>query len=289
VKKLFDGPTQWSLGQVELSSSTLAGGQGSVEIKLPGVMNGGATKVSWDGTTNNGQLVDTGTYYFKVENTDPFGHTKVTTRDIPVVKAVGDNSLGLYNSAGEMVAQIPLGAYPDPITDFSLDQPSFAPAYDPATGQVSNPLKINLVDSKGTSHTFLWDGRNGRAKTLASGNYTLRLLSDSGSGSRAVVMRELVMLKGTEENLPEVVVAPNPATRDDREIFVEYKAGLGIKVKAGLYNVAGELIGHGRESGPNALSLDVSRLATGVYVVVFEAQDENDGFRKKIVKVAVVK
>jgi hypothetical protein len=51
----------------------------------------------------------------------------------------------------------------------------------------------------------------------------------------------------------------------------------------------GELIGHGRDSGPNALSLDVSRLAAGIYVVVFEARDENDGYRKKTIKVAVLK
>jgi hypothetical protein len=288
VKTVFEGMAQEIPKQVKLSTPALAAGQGTATLQLPGLLFNGQD-VAWDGTNNNGQFVSGGEYYWKVESKDSYGHVSTLIQPMSVVNVMPLNSLEIFNSAGEVVADIPLQGYAGGVTDFSLEESRFAAAYDPSTGAPLSRLKVTLKDASGASHDFFWDGRNSQGRPLDSGNYMVRLISQ-GQGQATLASLPLTVVRAAQAAAFEKAsLAPNPAPADVRRLTLEFGAGTAGRIHLRLYNLAGEAVARADgDAGPGRLDMDVSALSTGVYFAVAECWDLGAMKGRRVFNMAVI-
>jgi flagellar hook assembly protein FlgD len=288
VKTVFEGVAQEIPRQVQLSTPALAIGQGSATLALPGLAFSGNAP-TWDGSNNNGQYVSGGVYYWKVESRDSYGHVTTLIQAMTVVDALPSNSLEIFNSAGEVVASIPVGTYPGGITDFFLEDSRFAEVFDPATGAPAKHLKVTLKDSTGAAHDYYWDGLNNQGRPLDSGNYTVRLVSQ-GQGQNVVASQSLVVIRGISPNpLDKAFLAPNPALAGTPQVMFYFTPMSAGRMRLRLYNLAGEAVaGAEADAGSGIVKIETAALATGVYMAAAESWDQGFLKARKVFKFAVI-
>ena len=106
---------------------------------------------------------------------------------------------------------IPLPAPVGGATRLELLSDSFALELDAATGATLQPFKIDVVGNAGAT-AMAWDGLNDQGGPVASGSYTLQLVSNEGGRSSVVTSRSVTVIKGAEtiEALSTALLGPNP-------------------------------------------------------------------------------
>src|SRR5690606_19840626 len=107
----------------------------SVALSFKGFLDNGGNSVAWLGDNDQGQSVNGGNYYFKVELVDQFGVVSAYIQPVTAVAPRKPTVIRIFNSAGELVHQIS-NPFSQDVTDVYPDETSFAPVFDPISGVV---------------------------------------------------------------------------------------------------------------------------------------------------------
>jgi flagellar hook assembly protein FlgD len=295
VRSLYQGLAQDAPTQVLMSQSSLAAGSGVVSFLFSGALSGilgqsGTSAIAWDGRNDNGQLVAGGQYYAQIKTTDSFGHSSTLVDSVTVIQAVLSQQLNVYNSAGEVVAQVPLTATAM-TSRFEVPQPSKALSLDPATGLPLSGFQILLIASTGQQIWTQWNGLNSQGIPVGPGLYTLELVTEEpGQGLQRLDKQVQVLTAPLTLSLGKPIVAPQPYRSGTLTVFFKALPG-NESIHGRLYNQAGELVleSWGR-SGGGRLALDqASKLASGVYVLELTWVRGSGVVERQMAKVAVAR
>jgi uncharacterized repeat protein (TIGR01451 family) len=298
VKVLFDGAAQYQLGQLAFDRDVVPGGEGALAIQFPGYLwdaergyqVGGTT---WDADNSGGQPVAGGVYYIKAEIVDAFGQVTTLQKSVQVLSVSPENTLSIYNSAGEVVATVPLPVSGTArFASLKLKEASFAPEFDAATGEpAGSGYAFVLTDEQGVEVTAAWNGLGNRGLPVASGSYLAELVysAPGGGGRRVVETKAFTILQGlSPATLDGSFVSPNPSQRG-ADLVLNYKVASAYSVVARLYNLDGELVKQAEDPGQSGkLRFGTKGLASGVYLMKVERLSGTSSAARLLLKVAVV-
>ena len=300
VKLIFDGAAQYQPGALGLDQSVIPGGAGSVNIQFPGYLrdpNGGLlVGLNWKADNDSGQTVKGGVYTIKAEIVDQFGQVTSLQQSVQVVNVVAENSLTIYNSAGERVADVALPALAGTgrFDSMALSADSFGAVYSSTTGTMAagDQFKILLKDEKGVEVPVYWDGRNSAGVPVSSGSYTAELVyhAPGAGGLRTVETKGFVVLQaGGNVDLSGAYAYPNPVVRAT-ELKIAYTPSAGCGAAARLYNLNGELVGQADDkAATGTMTFDVHGTSSGVYLVRLEKLSGAATLARTTLKVAIVR
>ena len=301
VRLLFNGAAQFQPGQLGLDKSVIPGGAGSLGISFPGYLlnpNGGGTMsgLTWIADNDSGQQVAGGVYTIKAEIVDQFGTVTTLQQSVQVISVVAENSLFIYNSAGERVAQVwlPSSVGTGRFDSISLPLDNYGAQYDQSTGLIvaNGGFEIQLKDELGHLSSVYWDGRNSQGVPVASGSYTAELVYNApgAGGIRQVETKSFVVLQADKAvNLDGAYAYPNPALHSN-ELKVAYTPSLASSAVARLYSLNGELIAEAADVlQTGTLVFDIHQAASGVYLVKLEKQLGGATLVRTVLKVGIVR
>ncbi|HET9869630.1 MAG TPA: FlgD immunoglobulin-like domain containing protein, partial [bacterium] len=144
-----------------------------------------------------------------------------------------------------------------------------------------------------TGQTFTWDGRNDAGQIVSPGQYYFEVKSTDGQGGQSEFTQSVVVLHGGGdlEKTP-VVVYPNPtnpSTYGNLVTFKDPSGSLNLSVK--LYTLAGERVPLPALTavGGGLYTLDISKLASGLYIADIELSDASGGRQRQITQLAVLR
>jgi hypothetical protein len=293
VRVLYDGMGQIQSGNFTLSSDALVPGGPGVTMGLSGVLQGGLSALVWSGTNDNGQQVSGGTYYFKVEQRDPMGGTQAWTKTITVMPPALPQTLAVYNSAGELVAQMSVASLGSNVVLSDVGfaesgQATFVVSTDPV-----NPSGVTFLVTKanGGTATLLWNGLNGQGQKVVSGSYTVQLVTPALGAQSSVFSKGFTIIDAPDSlSALRAIVVPNPVASGDQTItFLTPGLSAGDNTQVGIYNLAGELVARGVSTDPSRLVLPSSRWAGGIYLAVLEVRRGQTLVSRQLYRVAVVR
>jgi hypothetical protein len=272
VRRLFEGGAQFRPGGIGVDREVLAGG--ALTILLPGFLyspgGGVQSGLQWAGDNDAGQAVAGGVYTLRAELTDNFGQLTTLVKAVQVLPAATAHGVRIFNSAGELVANLGLPASPSgrAYRSLAVKDGVFSPEYDPATGAVSAAMRFELRDESGALSWVDWDGRNALGLPAASGAYTASLYYTGAGAGGVVENRPFVLLQApAADPLSGAVAGPNPLPAGKR-LQVKLPLPLPSAVRAELFNLAGERVaGATADPGTVLLYLQTESLAGGLYFV----------------------
>jgi hypothetical protein len=230
----------------------LADWAGRVAVQLPrGVSTReGRTAFEWDGSNDGGQAVSNGSYWFKFEVRQSDDRVTAFTLGVLVSRPDQPEALGVYNSAGERVARLPLPEGAD-ASAFQLSASSGS-GFDAIV-----PLK------GGGSVTIPWDGNGTHGQPLSSGTYWVRAETKGPSRSEA-----FSLLQGPRSS-GSLQVGPNPLGSQGAWRLV-FEPRPGQQARAQLYDLSGALVKRAQGPANGRLDLSAEGLAGGVYLLVLQ-------------------
>jgi hypothetical protein len=191
---------------------------------------------------------------------------------VQVVAVDPENSLAIYNSAGELVAHLSLP--PDGgrrMVNLWLPSSSFMPNADPATGKSVPGLQFDLSDESGADLSLDWDGLSDRGMPVSSGSYTAQLIYNSPAGSKTIITRSFIVLRSRDQaDFAGALAAPNPAL-GGQDLVVFYPLCPPYGAHASLYTLQGERVAQSDDPAQTGrLSFRTAGMASGVYLVRLE-------------------
>jgi len=200
------------------------------------------------------------------------------------------NTLNIYNSAGEVVANVPL-----PVSVgsgiVSMTMPSsYAPVYDASSGK-AQPLTFTVTSSGGTSNGLAWYGVNAQGQAVAGGIYMAELVYYSPGGTKTLIVKSFSVLSVNMAALSGVYAMPNPAERGAALEIMYNAVPSTYGVEARLFNLAGQVVESVRNGSTGPLVFNTNNLASGVYIVSLEMTPSNfvGAISRSNVKVAVIR
>ena len=276
VRKLFEGASAGAPGGIEVHAGTGPGGAPALLASVLGAQ--GLAASAWLGDNDNGQALANGMYYFKLDVADAFGSVSSYAQGAPLIFKVPADRLAIYNSAGELVRELPLTAYPGGITDF----------------RVSGGKSFELSDAQGGTHAMVWDGNNALGAPAASGSYTVTLIHSEAGSRVAVKSGSLILLQGpgssAADAVASAVIGPNPLPAGAAAWRLSYAVPLRGRAVVKLYSLAGELVALADDgSGSGSFELAAPALAEGIYLASFEICDGPVLLARRIIKLAAIK
>jgi flagellar hook assembly protein FlgD len=294
VKVVFDGAAAGVSNQITVSPGNgSAGGPTSIIIGGIQLASGGA--LTWDGNNDNGQWVTDGVYYMQVATTDSFGNIQTTTQAIPVVGAARTASLQIYNSAGEMVRNLPISNLNSVPTDFSVGSNTFVTGTD-SSGQAQAGLQINLKMNNASSPApaLNWDGLSDTGQPVSSGTYIVKLSYTQAGQASVVKTISVTLLQGpgspAKDAVASAVIAPNPfKPGGGKQMQLFYKVPT---VGAGflrIYNLDGELVAQSGDADRTGKLNITGDFSGGVYLMEFEIRNGSAVLAERVLKAAVIR
>ena len=291
VRQLFDGGANLIPTDINfLGGSLVVSGVQGINLGLGTQLSNGQNSLAWSGENDSGQPVAGGTYYFKVETQDQFGHTTSIIKGVQVIAGPEHDRLAIFNSAGEKVWEQAVGAGVSQAASLELSTDAYGVAYDAATGKALDPLVFTLKDNAGGVATVSWDGRSLTGQPVASGSYTVQLITGI-PGSASVIQTKSIVVINSGVGLPstEAYLVPNPARAGDTLRLV-YPLAPGAMGACRLFNLAGELVATAEDpQRTGSLNFGKSNLASGVYLAEFEQRMASRPMQRRLLKLAVVK
>jgi flagellar hook assembly protein FlgD len=283
VRGLYNGDAENSATQAQIV-------QTGTQMDITGLDGNAGSNLVWNETNNNGQSVASGVYTVQIVSVNSFGQTQTLTKMVTVVDVSGPAGLEVFNSAGELVANLSPGLSSLPSEPVNM---SFPPGQDGMTASADpqqGGLKINLTLADGNTETVFWSGLNGQGQPLQSGNY-LVTLSQYQAGADEILKTEPIVLVGSADTSAagmagSALVLPNPVQGGSFD--VQYQAS-GTDTAAGvLYNLAGQRVAEAADAGSGTLHFS-GAWSSGIYLLDFEVRSGSATLARKILKVAIVR
>jgi hypothetical protein len=288
VRGLYSGSAEYPANQAQvLQTANQAGG---VQVDITGLGGSAGSNLVWNGTNNGGQAVGGGSYYVQISSVNSFGQVQTLDKTVSVVGTGGPVTLSVYNSAGELVAnlnsELPLASQ---ATDMSLPpgQNSVVSSTDPSGGG----LKITLTLAGGGTTTVPWNGLNSQGQPLQAGNYLLTLTQIEAGSNENLKTLPVVVVGAPDSSAKTMahsaLVVPNPV--EGGWFDVQYQpAGTDMAVGV-LYSLAGQRVAEATDSGSGTLHFS-GDWSSGIYLLDFEVHNGDSGaLARRILKVAVVR
>jgi hypothetical protein len=290
VRHLYHGASEGLPGGFKAAGQFIQVPGGAATLNFSGRLQDGSSTLLWLGDNDLGQTVSGGAYSIKVEQKDTFGATQSWTVPVSVVPAAQRQSLDIYNSAGELVVHLLPSAMgvPAPMADFVVSGAggAFVVSDAPSGGE---GVKLSIRDTLGGQTNYVWDGRNSLGQTVASGSYTIVMVSQVPGRSAVVATHDFVVLKDPRGGPVTVVAGPNPVGPKDKSLSVVCGVlPAGQSATATLYNLLGErLCAAALSPGSDRVVLDVGGYASGLYVVLFEVREAGGLRSRRLLRVAM--
>jgi uncharacterized repeat protein (TIGR01451 family) len=276
--------TQYSI-PIENVSLTTSNVIASLEDKINIIFQGTSIGV-WDGTDNQGQPVSNGQYYIKIDNIDQMGNVTSVTQPAIVNRKIAQLTVSVFNSAGEEVRQLAVTEADAMVLadSVSLTNSVITPSYQ---GGQDNSTTISL--SSGLS--FVWDGKNNAGQIVSPGQYYLEIKSTDGQGGETQFTQSVAVLQ-SGDSLASISVYPNPMNPSvfgDLLTFKDPTGALSLSVR--IYTLAGELVSMPPlvNAGSGAFTLNISKLASGLYIADIEMSNSTGGTQRQLTRVAILK
>ncbi len=273
-----------------LQTPTITTLNGKVYVEV----NGQAI-ASWDGTNQNGDPVLNGSYYVKVDNTDPFGVTTTVSQVVTVNRHLAKVQVNIFNEAGEIIRH--LTSYVDAADAFSINNVKLSssvlqPTTDttPTTGN-TNILMINM----GNGESVTWDGTDDQGAIVTNGHYDVEIHYEDGAGGEQVVTRGLLVeTTGSTHPNNTILAMPNLLNwKTSYQTVIEVNSTEAYTLRVKVYDTAGELlknvpvVPNGVE---NQMTADFSNVASGLYLTLVEVINNTGGVEKRqALKIIVVR
>jgi flagellar hook assembly protein FlgD len=257
---------------------------GTVRLNIEGMI------VEWDGKNEQEKSVENGVYYIHVECKDEYGFVHSVTKDVTVLTNSVKMQVRIYSSAGEIVKIIPVDMTYTATDDIIKIVPEPPQAFVPGDNN-----QVNYVQIIYNGQTILWDGTNDFGTIVGNGVYTVQIVNVNTKGYKIVAASNLTVLHNGYEILSNIRIIPNPIDLAQYRILtIRYDAMAGTRIKAKLYNIAGELI---KTLEPAAGALEIrwnimefdKPLPAGVYVVVIEARSNNGMTKNAVEKFTMIR
>jgi hypothetical protein len=245
---------------------------------------------SWDGTTQAGGLASNGSYYLKVDSVDNMGVAKSTTQPVMVSRSLLKTTVLIYNEAGEVIKHL-YSFMDDPgapgVASVQFSANLIEPGPNPGPGV---PSQLTLTLSSGT--TLIWDGTTDKGTYAMSGQYLVEVHTVDGQGGETTISKQLSLLASHAGDGVGIVTAwPNVLKAGSMVTTFHSDSALSLTLEGSLYTVAGELarkfVG---VAGTNSAPLDLSDLASGVYIAEVRLLNVTGGqVGRQFVKVIVLR
>jgi len=146
----------------------------------------------------------------------------------------------------------------------------------PTTG-VTNLVHI----TSDTGLNLIWDGKNDDGTIVANGHYEVEIHWQDGKGNDVVITRGILVQAGNQTFADGKVTAkPNVLTRGATKTTFVMNSGSAYTLKVWVYDMAGELLVSKVTRGElnsNSVTVDMSGVASGIYLGVVELTDVNGG------------
>jgi flagellar hook assembly protein FlgD len=257
---------------------------------------------AWNGTGSTGQKVTNGTYYIKIDSTDPTGVTTSVTKSINVLIVQSTLQITIYNEAGEVVLSYNTQQIENMVaggilqaSDFNLgllelSSSVIAPSY-------SNPTAPDsyLLITLGSGGAVRWDGRDSSGAIVTSGKYFIEIQTVVPGGGTQEVVREITVINHGQSAHSGVILAPNPVSLRLNSQAVFTLNGLSPEVASSqvkIYTIAGELVTtiSNDPSGPGTITWNFNgSLASSAYICVVEMRSAAGGIiDRQILKAVLV-
>ena len=277
--------TGTAITDFSLSTTSITSASQSVSIYYNGIYLG-----QWNGTGTNGQKVTNGTYYLKIDTTDPVGVTTSVTKNINVEIVQSTLQITIFNEAGEAVTiydtqQIEAMQSGGSLqaSDYNLGLMQMSPGI--LTPSYTSPTASGseLVITLGGGEAVTWDGRNGLGAIVTSGNYFIEIRSFVPGQATQEIIRQVTVINHGQGAQSGVVLAPNPVSLRLNSQAVFRLFGLSPDVassQAKVYTVAGELVAilANDPGGPSTITWNFGgKLASGTYICVVEMKSAAKG------------
>jgi flagellar hook assembly protein FlgD len=298
VKVLDTFDTSSAISSFNVVGDVIEAGQPTAQIYV-----GGLLLATWDATNAAGNTVGNGTYFVKVDSTDPFGITTTVTDPISVSLNNDQMQLKIFNSAGEAVLSLDqsqiaalLGG-PLQTSDYSLGNTSFSPLVIAPSYADPTARGAAVVITMGSGRSFLWSGRNDSGGMVSPGQYIMEF-SDQLSGQAQQTISQLITVESPSDSaVSGVVLAPNPIYTNQTQqakFMITVNDVQADNVKINLYTIAGELMGHPITAplspGNNVVYWNIGNetIASGMYFAEIELKQGNNMLERKVIKVTVI-
>lgn len=284
VQRLSEEITNFSI----FESPTITSLHGQIYIEYQGTQI-----ATWDGTNNNGDPVTNGAYYLKVDNIDPFGVDTSVSQMVTVSRSLAKVQVYIYNEAGEIVRTL-LTYVDDPsnvsFSNVTLSASVISPTLSGTPTSGTNNL-VHITTDSGMN--LVWDGKNNDGTIVANGHYELEIHWQDGNGNDVVITRGILVQVGSQSFTDGKVTAqPNVLTRGATKTTFVMNSSSPFTLKVWIYDVAGELLA-GKvtrgELNSNSVTVDMSGVASGIYMGVVELTDASGGNAgRQVCKVLVI-
>jgi hypothetical protein len=294
VKVVYDGPALAVANEITVSPLHNSEG-GPIDIAIGGVSVANGAGLTWDGGNDNGQWVSDGVYYLQVSSIDAFGDVLTSNQAVSVVGAPPTAALQVYNSAGEMVRNIPLPSSSSLPTDFSVASSTFVVGTGtPSQGPSGLQIDLKLRGSAGASLPLVWDGLSDRGLPVSSGTYLLKLTYALSGQAQVVKTVSVTLLQNpsspAKNAVASAVIAPNPVKMGSGQpLQVSYKVPAYGVAYARAYDMAGELVAEGADSAKSGKLALTARLNGGVYLIDFEIRVGSAVLAQRTLKAAIIR
>jgi flagellar hook assembly protein FlgD len=292
VRNLYSGTSQTMPTSLQLQSLAVDGQQG-YQMTLDGQLAGGQDSLFWNEANDAGQQVVNGVYTFQVQLRDQYNHISTLVQQVAVASGQGTNTLEVFASNGELVYQLALDRSNGDLVSFGLPNgPQFAVGLDASGSPLAKTgLKISLFNTSGPDGTVTWNGLGLNGQLLASGIYTVQLLQSGAGGSVILESRQVVLLRTGTPQGGTIHLVPNPASGAGgvTKVTLYYTPSINGNALAEVYDIAGERVALGTDSSKSGqIALDMTKAASGTYIVSLTIRDNGMVLYRKVAKLAVV-
>ncbi|HTB33897.1 MAG TPA: hypothetical protein VK842_03480 [bacterium] len=295
VRNLYDGPSQNALSQLQMNVAGPSATGGPVWVDISGLGIPGGDPI-WNGSNQGGQWVTNGVYYVKVSSVDPFGNVTTHTESVNVIGVENQESIEIFNSAGEVVRKFDLTSLSSTAQNLSVNlapgQSAVVASTDPSTGAVSGGVNLNLTLANGHTQTLFWDGLGSNGQPLQSGTYLVELVRTE-TGQSSTVKTVAVGLLQPKDSSDQAVASsakagPDPLMKGET-LQVKYHSNGLDWAQAKLYSQSGELVAAAIDSRGIGVLTFGGTPSGGIYVVEFEVCRGDAVLARRVLKVAVVR
>jgi flagellar hook assembly protein FlgD len=235
-----------------------------------------------------------GSYYVKVDSTDPYGVTNTVTQVVTVNRHLAEVQVDIFNEAGEVVRH--LTSYVEDTGTFNIENVSLsASVLQPTSDATPVPGNTNYVTiNLGNGETLTWDGTDDQGAIVTNGHYDVEIHYEDGTGGDQVITRGL-LVESTGHTHPNDSVYAKPNLMNRRTGFqttlaVDSADTYTLQVK--VYDMSGELLRNVgiTPDGVNQVRADFTGEATGMYFAMVELINTEGGVAKRqALKIVVVR
>jgi hypothetical protein len=243
------------------------------------LVNGPGALLGWDGRSDSGQVVGSGSYSMLVGVHDAFGNVENWNVALTVLNLPAGATVEVFNSAGELVWS----------EQHSLSGGSTLsmPRHELVAG---TGIKIDYGYSASDSTT--WMGVNSRGEAVRPGSYLVKVTQQDENGALHVYTQSVVVLQDNAPAFSGLAAWPNPAGHADSVVTVQVDgAAYGSRAEGEVFNLAGERVaGLGGDLASGNLRWELSpKLASGVYLIRVRVTDPSGKVQSGYVKASLAR